>query len=168
MGFLKSLYTTFHELKPFILLWWSNPSNRTILSGLHYEDLHKYYSSFRKDLNRHKVTKIQHIKFNVTFSNEHHFEPHRYLEGLIVETNFGRDGRPVPDSRDAGTLDGSKRFLIFRSRGASTRVLEDVIGDCEIAGWIKDLVRDGPHPTPQLDDNRLGNTDVLVSKYTPE
>jgi len=150
MGFLK-LLMALPELKP---LLWSDPNNSFSNLG---ERLYSVYArSCRKPRAICKVTKIQHVKLLGRQCG---------LEGLIVETDVGCDGRPVPSSLSSLNntgLGGGERFLILRTRDASTRVLEDVISSTnedrktkQVARWIENLVRD-KHPAPQPDDYRLG------------
>lgn len=120
MRFLKFLSVAFQqELKP-LFISWLNPSNNKILSDLLSEQLYDFYSCFQRKCrllgpDRHeicKVTKIQHVKLNVTFADQ------RYLEGLIVETDVGRDGRrAVPASSDAGTGGGERFLIVVRALG---------------------------------------------------
>jgi len=151
MGFLK-LLMAFKELKP---LLWSDPNNSFSNLG---ERLYSVYARSRgKQRAICKVTKIQHVKLHTLLGRQ------CGLEGLIVETDVGCDGRPVPSSSLNNTgLGGGERFLILRTRDASTRVLEDVISSMnedqktkQVARWIEDLVRD-EHPAPRPDDYRLG------------
>ena len=145
----------------------TSPSNRnlsSVLSKLHNTNLNRFHFSSQCRANGWnwrevcKVTKIQHVKLKGTFARQH------ALEGVIVETDIGLDGQPVPLS-SATSTGGGEQILIIRTRGASTRILEEVTEDSEsqeIARWIKDLICDGPNPTPHWGDHRLGDTDVQV------
>lgn len=166
----------FQELKPLITLLWPPAPTINVLSNLKSDRLGWFDIRFHGNPPNPelcKVTKIQHVRLKVSL------EQKSGLEGLIVETDVGLDGQPITDGSSTSTGAG-ERFLIIRKRGASTKVLEDVITKTsdaleerlypgltkkskQIAQWIKDLIRDGPLPTPHPDDYRLGDKDVLVS-----